>query len=147
MDKSALGRAYGLHRGLDTLGATVGPFLTFLLLPQVGVRGVFWLSAIPAFLAVLTFLWIREARSVKVAADSLPSLRPGYLRTLPAAYRRFLLVSSIFALALSSNAFPASLIFGFLWQSYGPELAFGVGAGLALLALLFFLLDGRRARP
>ena len=42
---------------------------------------------------------------------------------------------------------PASLIFGFLWQSYGPELAFGVGAGLALLALLFFLLDGRRARP
>nr|WP_253719006.1 hypothetical protein [Thermus scotoductus] len=39
---------------------------------------------------------------------------------------------------------PASLIFGFLWQSYGPELAFGVGAGLALLALL---LDGRRARP
>ncbi|WP_370687360.1 MFS transporter [Thermus sp. NEB1569] len=263
VDKSALGRAYGLHRGLDTLGATVGPFLTFLLLPQVGVRGVFWLSAIPAFLAVLTFLWIREARSVKVAADSLPSLRPGYLRTLPAAYRRFLLVSSIFALALSSNAFlllrlkelglsqeavtlaytgynliyallsyplgsladaiglrrvvalgfalyalvylgfafaqsalggvallllyalysaafegasraylatlipqeakataiglyhtvvgilllPASLIFGFLWQSYGPELAFGVGAGLALLALLFFLLDGRRARP
>ncbi|UZX14540.1 MFS transporter [Thermus sp. PS18] len=263
VDKSALGRAYGLHRGLDTLGATVGPFLAFLLLPHVGVRGVFWLSAIPAFLAVLTLLWIREARSVKVATDSLPPLPPGYLRTLPTAYRRFLLVSSIFALALSSNAFlllrlkdlgllqeqvtlaytgynflyallsyplggladrvglrrvvalgfalyatvylgfawaetafwgvallllyalysaafegasraylatlipqeakataiglyhtvvgilllPASLIFGFLWQSYGPELAFGVGAGLALLALLLFLLDGRRARP
>ncbi|MFN3180014.1 MAG: MFS transporter, partial [Thermus sp.] len=42
---------------------------------------------------------------------------------------------------------PASVIFGFLWQSYGPGLAFGVGAGLALLALTLFLLDGKRRRP
>lgn len=263
VDKSALGRAYGLHRGLDTLGATVGPFLAFLLLPHVGVRGVFWLSAIPALLAVITLLWVREARAVKEATDPPSPLRLGYLQTLPATYRRFLLVSGIFALALSSNAFlllrlkdlglpqdqvtlayagynllyallsyplggladrvglrrvvalgfglyalvylgfawaqtafwgvallllyalysaafegasraylatlvpeeakataiglyhtvvgvlllPASLLFGLLWQGLGPSLAFGVGAGLALLALALFLLDGKKARP
>jgi MFS family permease len=44
VSQEALGRAYGLHRGLDTLGATLGPFLAFLLLPLLGVRGVFWPS-------------------------------------------------------------------------------------------------------
>jgi MFS family permease len=146
VDRGALGRAYGLHRGLDTLGATVGPFLAFLLLPHLGIRGVFWISAIPALLAFMALFWVKEAKPQGVKAPPSP-FRITYLGTLPSPYRRFLLVSSIFALALSSNAFPASLIFGFLWQSYGPELAFGVGAGLALLALLFFLLDGRRARP
>ncbi|MFN4231851.1 MFS transporter [Thermus sp.] len=108
VDRGALGRAYGLHRGLDTLGATVGPFLAFLLLPHVGVRGVFWLSAIPALLAVTALLWVREARvekEVREAVDPPSPLRLAYLRTLPGAYRRFLLVSGIFALALSSNAF------------------------------------------
>ncbi|MFN3369540.1 MAG: MFS transporter, partial [Thermus sp.] len=93
---------------LDTLGATVGPFLAFLLLPHVGVRGVFWLSAIPALLAVTALLWVREARvekEVREAVDPPSPLRLAYLRTLPGAYRRFLLVSGIFALALSSNAF------------------------------------------
>lgn len=262
VDQGAFGRAYGLHRGLDTLGATVGPFLAFLLLPQLGIRGVFWASAIPAFLAFMALFWVREAKAPR-ARTPLPPLRLAYLRTLPVPYRRFLLVSSLFALALSSNAFlllrlkelgltpeavtlaytgynllyallayplgsladrvglrrvvawgfglyalvylgfalaktalagvallllyalysaafegasraylatlvpqetkataiglyhtvvgvlllPASVIFGFLWQSYGPGLAFGVGGGLALLALTLFLLDGKRRRP
>lgn len=58
--KEALGRAYGLHRSLDTLGATLGPFLAFLLLPLLGFRGVFWLSALPALLAFLLLFAVRE---------------------------------------------------------------------------------------
>ncbi len=99
--KEALGRAYGLHRGLDTLGATLGPFLAFLLLPHLGVRGVFWASAVPALLAVTVLLSLKEATPRKVPS-ALPPLR---LRAFSPAYRRFLLVSGIFALALSSNAF------------------------------------------
>ncbi len=97
--KEALGRAYGLHRGLDTLGATLGPFLAFLLLPLVGVRGVFWLSAVPAFLAFLLLLRLREATRPPKA---LPPLR---LARMGLGYRRFLWVSGLFTLALSSNAF------------------------------------------
>lgn len=257
--REALGRAYGLHRGLDTLGATLGPLLAFLLLPWVGVRGVFWLSAVPALLAASLLLALREPpRPQRV----LPPLR---LSRMDRGYRWFLLVSGLFALALSSNAFvllrlkglgleeravtlaytlynllyallsyplggladrvglrrvvvlgyglyalvylgfalapsasfgvaflllyalysaafegasraylatlvpaeekasaiglyhtltgllllPASLLFGLLWQALGPRAAFGTGAGLALLALLFFLIDGgkRAAYP
>jgi MFS family permease len=42
---------------------------------------------------------------------------------------------------------PASLLFGLLWQAFGAPWAFGVGAGLALLALLLFLVDGRVRAP
>nr|BAL53064.1 MFS transporter [uncultured Deinococcota bacterium] len=97
--QEALGRAYGLHRGLDTLGATLGPLVAFLLLPMVGVRGVFWLSAVPAFLAFLLLLRLREAARPPKA---LPPLR---LARMDTGYRRFLWVSGVFTLALSSNAF------------------------------------------
>ncbi|SDE95705.1 Predicted arabinose efflux permease, MFS family [Thermus arciformis] len=97
--QEALGRAYGLHRGLDTLGATLGPLVAFLLLPVVGVRGVFWLSAVPAFLAFLLLLRLREAERPPKA---LPPLR---LARMDPGYRRFLWVSGVFTLALSSNAF------------------------------------------
>ncbi len=40
--------------------------------------------------------------------------------------------------AVGLTALPASLIFGWLWQSAGVPIAFGFGAGLALLALLIF---------
>lgn len=36
------------------------------------------------------------------------------------------------------TALPASLIFGWLWQSAGVSVAFGFGAGLALLAVVIF---------
>jgi|GEM_PF-22145 len=97
--KEALGRAYGLHRSLDTLGATLGPFLAFLLLPLLGFRGVFWLSALPALLAFLLLFAVRETPR---PPSPLPPLALGHLSP---GYRRFLLVSGLFALALSSNAF------------------------------------------
>jgi MFS family permease len=99
VSQEALGRAYGLHRGLDTLGATLGPFLAFSLLPLLGVRGVFWLSALPALMAALILLFLREAPK---PPRPLPPLR---LSRMGRGYRRFLLVSGVFTLALSSNAF------------------------------------------
>lgn len=86
---------------MDTLGATLGPLLTFLLLPHLGVRGVIWASALPAFLAALVLLGIRE----KAASPPKRPLPPLRLSGMPAAYRRFLGISGVFALALSSNAF------------------------------------------
>ncbi len=47
----------------------------------------------------------------------------------------------LYHLTVGIGALPASLLFGFIWQSYGTGAAFGTGAGLALLAgfLLAFL--------
>ncbi|MER3554090.1 MAG: MFS transporter [Meiothermus sp.] len=94
------GRNYGFHRAMDTIGASIGPFLAFLLLPLVGFRGVFWLSAIPGVLAALVIVFfLREKRGIP---KPLPPLR---LSAFSPQYRWFLLVSGLFTLGLSSNAF------------------------------------------
>ncbi len=94
------GRAYGLHRAMDSLGATIGPLLAFLLLPLLDFRGVFWVSAIPALLATLVILFfIREKPGLP---RPLPPLR---LSAFSPQYRWFLLVTGISTLGLSSNAF------------------------------------------
>jgi MFS family permease len=41
--------------------------------------------------------------------------------------------------AIGAGALPASLIFGFLWQSLGPATAFGFGAALAAVSSLLLL--------
>jgi MFS family permease len=40
----------------------------------------------------------------------------------------------LYHLVVGAGALPASLLFGFLWQRFGSPIAFGMGAGLALLA-------------
>ena len=51
----------------------------------------------------------------------------------------------LYHLAVGLGAFPASLLFGLLWQAAGPAAAFGMGALLALLAgLLLVLLPVQR---
>jgi len=52
------GRAFGLHRMMDTIGALTGPLLAVLLLSFFGYTGVFLFSIIPGLLAVLTLLFI-----------------------------------------------------------------------------------------
>ncbi|WP_036270396.1 MFS transporter [Meiothermus rufus] len=93
------GRAYGFHRAMDSLGATLGPLLAFLLLPLLDFRGVFWVSALPALLATALLLFLREKRGL---ARPLPPLR---LSNFSPQYRWFLLVSGIYTLGLASNAF------------------------------------------
>lgn len=94
------GRAYGLHRAMDSAGAAIGPLLAVVLLPLVGYRGVFWVSAIPALLAVgVIVFFVREKPGT---AKPLPRFR---WRGFSFGYRWFLLVSSVFTLGLSSNAF------------------------------------------
>lgn len=55
--KSKSGKAFGLHRSLDQVGAILGPFLAFLVVPIIGIRGVFWLSFVPAAIALLILLF------------------------------------------------------------------------------------------
>lgn len=97
-----LGRAFGVHRAMDTLGAALGPLIAFACLPLLGYRGVFWLSFIPAALAVVVLvLWVKEhAHEVKARRDAprLPFPRDARLTT-------FLVAVALFALGNSSDAF------------------------------------------
>jgi MFS family permease len=53
VDSEHRGRAFGLHRAMDTTGAVLGPLTAALLLPIVGFNGIFLLSIIPGLTAVL----------------------------------------------------------------------------------------------
>ena len=70
---NALGRAYGVHRALDTLGALVGPLMAFAILYVVpgDYRSVFMASLAMAFagLAILLLL-VPDLRLL------VPDLRP-----------------------------------------------------------------------
>ncbi len=50
------GRAFGIHRSLDTLGSTTGPFIAALLLPIFGFHGIFLFSLLPGLLAVFVLI-------------------------------------------------------------------------------------------
>jgi len=63
--KSEAGKAFGLHRSLDQIGAIIGPFLAFVAVPIIGMRGVFWFSFVPAAIALLILLFfVQDTRGL-----------------------------------------------------------------------------------
>jgi len=100
----ARGRAFGFERAMDSAGAVLGPLVGLALVGWAGLeaRKIFFISAIPAFLAALLILAVREKRSEIVAGSS--NIRISLVGTTR-EYRRLLVVSGVFGLANSANAF------------------------------------------
>ena len=65
VSESRVGRAFGLHRTIDQLGAIVGPIGAFGLLQVVDIRGIFLLSLIPGAIAVLILVFFVKEVVVK----------------------------------------------------------------------------------
>jgi MFS family permease len=57
VSESRVGRAFGIHRTIDQLGAIVGPIAAFGLLQIVDMRGIFLFSLIPGAVAVLILVF------------------------------------------------------------------------------------------
>jgi len=117
-ENSARGRSFGFHRALDTLGAVVGPLIALLAIKflnnsernaqytghfaHYNLRLIFFLAFIPACIGVLLLvLFVKEKRKEK-------NLSPAFnfsWRNLDPSFKIFLLISFIFALGNSSDAF------------------------------------------
>lgn len=95
------GRAFGLHRALDTLGAVLGASLAFYLLVayEGDYQRVFLLSLVPAVLGVLVLFAVREVKK-----GPAKKLKLGW-STLNPKLRVFLLIIFLFSLGNSSNQF------------------------------------------
>lgn len=98
------GRAFGFERAMDSAGAVLGPLIGLALVGLAGLdaRKIFLISAIPATLATLMILAVRERRSDIVAGSSNIRLS---LAGTTREYRRLLIVVGVFGLANSANAF------------------------------------------
>ncbi|HEX9531559.1 MAG TPA: MFS transporter [bacterium] len=102
-DPARRGRAYGLHRAMDSLGATLGVIAAIVLLRSgaANVRAIFLWSLIPAALGVGVLFFARDVRPHR-AGTQVPVLR---WSLLPAKLRAYLLVVFVFTLGNSSNQF------------------------------------------
>jgi MFS family permease len=104
-EKTHLGRAFGFHRSLDTLGAVVGPSLAFLLLGLFSnnYRMVFWLSIIPGTIAVfLIIFFITEKKKVSLPHSERPKLS---LKHFDWRFKFFVGIAALFAIGNSSDVF------------------------------------------
>jgi MFS family permease len=98
------GRAFGLQRAMDHLGAVAGPLAAFLLLYglDLPLRTVFLWSAVPGAVAVFVLLTaVREVASPPPAGPA-PKLFDG---TLPRPFRGYLAIVALFTLGNASDAF------------------------------------------
>ena len=103
VDKENIGRAYGLHRALDTLGATIGIALAYYFLTSYkgDYKAVFMYSLIPAFLGVIVLFFAKESK----VTNQLSTKLSFSWRSLDRRLQMFLIVILIFALGNSSNQF------------------------------------------
>ena len=111
VDEGSRGRAFGLHRSMDSLGAVIGPLLALLMifLFENNFRLIFFLAAIPSFFGViLLLLFVKEKVKEKLTAAAAPKITANLTfkwREFDPAFKSFLLVSAVFALGNSSDAF------------------------------------------
>lgn len=100
-----IGRAFGVHRTIDQMGAIVGPGLAMLLLSffHGHYHPVFLVAAVPGFIAV----WLIVAKVQDVRPEEAPHKGPPRLRwsALDLRLKLFIVTAFVFALGNSSNAF------------------------------------------
>ncbi len=103
--QSHMARAFSFHRSMDTMGAVVGPGLALLLLGFLknNYRAVFWLSIVPAVIAVIViFAFIRDAPRQARSRAERPKLS---LRHFDWRVKFFIVIATVFALGNSSDVF------------------------------------------
>lgn len=102
-DEKSRGKAFGLEGIGDNMGAFLGPLIAVFLLfaLKVNIRNIFYLAFIPGIIAVFMILIVQEKPieiSSKVKLDFS-------LRKFPRKYWEYLLVTALFNIGNSSNAF------------------------------------------
>jgi MFS family permease len=133
----AYGRAFGLERLMDTLGAILGP-LTALWILQTSnhsYRKVFLWTLLPGMIAVLCF-WVL-VREQPIQRKETKSFLLG-LRALPTEFRRFLLAVGIFGAGDFSHTLLILYAMKMLAAEYGMARAASMAVILYMLHNVFY---------
>ena len=98
------GRAFGFHRAMDTIGATIGPALALVLVTILGYREIFFLAALPGIAAVFIVVFLVKDIKRKQSGDSPKG--PGFfltIRSLPRTFKLFIAGVGMFGIANFAN--------------------------------------------
>ncbi|MEU6156269.1 MFS transporter [Actinosynnema sp. NPDC047251] len=107
-----LGAAFGVHRSMDTVGALLGPLVTFLLLTNIGIVAgpVFVVSACFALVGLIVLIaFVRENRA-EAKSGPKPSIKAGLALLKDTDYRRVTIAAAVLGLATLSDAFVFILV-------------------------------------
>lgn len=97
------GKAFGLENAGDYLGAFLGPLITLGLIAafNLHLRTIFYLAFFPSFTAFFIVLFVKEGSYFNVI-ETKPASNHHHFTN---AYWKYLIVTTIFGLGNSSNAF------------------------------------------
>jgi MFS family permease len=105
---SDLGRAFGVHRAMDTTGAAIGPLVSWWLLARwsslgtAGYRRIFLASSIPAAIALVVLVVMVRAPRLALVKRTASARGDAPLGT---GFARFVSADVLFQLGNSSMAF------------------------------------------
>jgi MFS family permease len=125
---NAYGRAFGLERLMDTVGAIAGPLTALWLLKKTGhnYQRVFLWTLLPGLAAVASFwLLVRER---PIVSKPKRSFLMG-VRDLPAPFRQFLLGAGVFG----AGDFSHSLLILYASRMLAPEIGLARAASIAVV--------------
>jgi len=128
VEKKDLGKAFGVHRAGDTLGAISGPLAAFAIVGAVGLREIFWLALIPGLLALLAFWLLVKERNPAPSGEKRTFVAS--LTGLPDRFKSFLGAVLVFGVADFSH----TLLIAFAVATLAPSMGF-VGATAAGVGL------------
>jgi MFS family permease len=99
------GRAFGFHRAMDTIGATIGSAIALFLVTSLGYREIFYLTALPGIAAfVIVLFFVKEVRQKR--GNDHPK-HAGFVKavqTLPKGFKLFLTGVGFFGVANFANS-------------------------------------------
>ncbi len=147
----ALGRAFGVHRTMDAVGAFLGPLVALAVLAGSGQSydAVFVTSFLVAILGVVVLVLFVRERDPLAAVPSTPTRSRDALALLRSAdLRRLLLAATLLGVATIGDGFVYLMLqrrteIGLLWF---PLLAVGTSLGYLLLAAPLGILADRIGR-
>lgn len=103
---AGLGRSFGVHRSMDTIGALLGPLVTFLILAELGTASgpVFVTSFCFGLIGLIVLLtFVRERRAATTGPP--PSFRAGLAMLREQRLRTATIAATVLGLATISDAF------------------------------------------
>jgi MFS family permease len=102
--ESNRGKSFGYHRAMDTAGAVVGPLLAIFLLQYFNdnLRMIFLIAFIPGIIGVILFAaFVKETPKTSFKKETQKIA----WKNLDPSFKIFLVISTIFAIGNSSDAF------------------------------------------
>jgi MFS family permease len=105
VSESAAGKAFGIHRTLDQMGAIVGPVGAFALLQIIDIRGIFLVSLIPGAIGIIILVFIVKEVAIRFSNTTGTLSNFGNVLKRNRPFVLLLIISGIFSIGAFNYSF------------------------------------------